>query len=128
LLNCQRVVLDAALVLTGFPGKNIATNDLIAKLLAMPHGWWVGYQCVDSGGRGIGIGDGESGRMTLAKMFKIAVGDAISSPAPHYISPGKTARGYVVAEVLAAGSARKGEGGNVDPDPGDEDSGQSGGQ
>jgi len=126
-VNCQRVVLDAALVLADYPGKNIATNDLIAKLLAMPQGWWVGYQCVDSEGRGIGIGDGESGRMTLAKMFKLAAGDMISPPAPHYISPGKTARGYIVAEVLAAARVLKGEGGNVDPDPGDEDSGQSGG-
>jgi len=126
-VNCQQVVLDAALLLVDYPGKNVATNDLIAKLLAMPHGWWVGYQCVDSGGRGIGIGDGESGRMTLAKMFKIAVGEIISPPAPHYIGPGKTARGYIVAEVLAAARTLKGEGGNVVPDPGDEDSGQSGG-
>ena len=107
--NCKRLVADAAVVAAKVNGKNIASTDLIAGLLALPHGWWEGYQSTDSKGHGVGIGDGESGLMTMAKMFKLAAGDTITPPIPRYIAPGKSARGYVVAELQAAAKALQGK-------------------
>jgi hypothetical protein len=112
-LNCRRLVQDAAVVVSQVKGKNISTNDLIAGLLALPHGWWVPYQCIDSTGRGIGIGDGQSGQQTVAKMFKIAAGDIISAPIPRYMAPGVTKHGYAVDEIKAAAQINgNGKGGN----------------
>jgi hypothetical protein len=89
--------------------KYVATTELIQRLLALPHGWWQGYQCPDSAGtKDIGFGDGNSGMMTLAKMLKLGSNSSISPPDVYTVN-GKTARGYVVAELIAAAKALQGK-------------------
>jgi hypothetical protein len=100
--NAKRLVKDAALVVLDVKAKYIATIELIQRLLALNHGWWQGYQCPDSAGKkDIGIGDGDSGKMTLAKMLRLGASEIISPPDVHNVA-GRTIRGYVVAEIKEA--------------------------
>jgi hypothetical protein len=102
--NARRLVKDAALVVQDVKARYVATTELIQRLLALSHGWWQGYECPSVGKKDAGIGDGNAGRMALAKMFKLVAGEIISPPDAHTVS-GKTKRGYAVAEIKAAAEA-----------------------
>jgi hypothetical protein len=98
-----RLLQDCAAVVKDYPAKkikNIATEVLKKALLALPHGWWEGYQYTDSQGKGVGLGD-PSGSSALAKMLRLASNDTVN-PGIHYLAPGKSGHGYVVADILAA--------------------------
>jgi hypothetical protein len=106
--NSHHLVLDAATVVRDVKDDYIRTTDLIVGLLALTP-WWESYQFTDSQGKGIGIGDGESGMMMLSKILKQVTGKIISGPATRTVA-GQSIRGYVVAEIREAAQALKQQG------------------
>ena len=103
--NSKRVLADAALVVADYPSKNIASEELITRLLALPHGWWEGFGTKNSDGRLLTLADGQRGQQLLAKMLALATdGFLAPSKTPMYIRKGKTAHGYVVSEIQDAAS------------------------
>jgi hypothetical protein len=105
--NSRRLLKDAAQVVSNYPTKNIASEELITRLLALPHGWWEGFGTKNSDGRLLTLADGQRGLQLLARMLALATDGMLApSKTPIYIRKGKTAHGYVVSEIQDAVSGR----------------------
>lgn len=112
MLNCNRLVRDAAIVAAKTRRANISSEELRAGLLAMPHGWWQGFHCLMNG-TGRRINDGQYGLQVIAKMFMLFSqehGDGVISPSKHRDIGGVTKHGYSVAEIVAADALKGGKG------------------